>query len=367
MQSAFWHLPDDFPPSPRRLGNAAAVTALLPAIAQAREIVISGLHVDQLLLENLEMVQDVWLRWSRAKMRRTRNTKMYHRTRISLDLTVDHLAQTSRSKEIAPSKLDSNRGTALMFSGGVDSLYSAIKYDKPIDAFVFAHGFDIRLDDPARNVVADQVRNAAQGLGVPLIEVETNIRHLTDPMVPWEDSHGAALAAIGHLLGDSFETFVVPATHTFDNLYPLGSHPLLEPLWGSSDVRFVHHGCEADRVEKLARIAKSEVARRWLRVCPRYDGGTRNCGRCEKCLRTMTAVRLAGDDCQFETLPRLRGLSDLWKVATVQTKGRASAWREYGAICRSEVNDPGLIWAIGAALFRHNLKAKRASFRINRN
>ena len=39
---------------------------------------------------------------------------------------------------------------------------------------------------------------------------------------------------------------------TYAHLGPLGSHPLLDPLWSSEDVELVHDGCEATRLDKLA-------------------------------------------------------------------------------------------------------------------
>lgn len=353
--SAFWKLPAEIDPRGARLGNASAITALIPSMARNTAIEVVDHPVDARLLDNLYTAQEVWSTWARAKQRRTGIRSTYHQVPIIAE---------SRSVEIDTTE---RRGTALMFSAGVDSFYTALTYGKPIDAFIFVHGLDVKLDDPLRDEVAIQVRRAAAELGTRLIELETNARSLTDPIVPWEDTHGAVLAAAAHLLGDEFARFVIPATHTYDNLYPLGSHPVLDPLWGSSDVEFIHHGCGADRVAKLASISESPVACRWLRVCPRYDGGSENCGRCEKCLRTMVGIRLAGVSDAVSSLPELTGILPLWRVATVRAKGRASTWYEYLAITRSEVPDRALRLAIQAALARHYIRTTRTRFSQRRN
>ncbi len=352
---ASWELPNGIHPRGVRLGNACAITALIPAMARNTTIKIGDHPVDSGLLDNLHTAQEVWSTWAKAKQRRTGIRSTYHQVPIAAE---------SHSEEIGSTV---PRGTALMFSAGVDSFYSALTYRKPIDAFIFVHGLDVKLDDPLRDEVATHVRRAAAELGVRLIEVETNARSLTDPIVPWEDTHGAALAAVAHLMGDEFARFVIPATHTYDNLYPLGSHPVLDPLWGSSDIEFIHHGCEADRVAKLKAISGSPVACRWLRVCPRYDGGSENCGRCEKCLRTMAGIRLAGVGGAISSLPELTGILSLWNVATVRAKGRATTWYDYLSITRSEAPDTALRLAIKAALARHYIRTTRTRLRQHRN
>ena len=53
-------------------------------------------------------------------------------------------------------------------------------------------------------------------------------------------------------------------------------------------------GGEATRIDKAALIAKSDAALNFLRVF--FEGPHRpyNCGRCEKCIRTMINLHIAG-------------------------------------------------------------------------
>ena len=53
-------------------------------------------------------------------------------------------------------------------------------------------------------------------------------------------------------------------------------------------------GCEASRLDKLDVVAREPAARHSLRVCWENRGGAYNCGRCEKCLRTMVAMDALG-------------------------------------------------------------------------
>ncbi len=199
--------------------------------------------------------------------------------------------------EAEPAEMGASEGgVGCLFSGGVDSFYTALKHLAEITSLIFVHGFDMALRDTGlREKVSASLRQAAAELGKQLIEVETNVRHFSDPYVDWgERYHGSGLASVGLLLGAKLRTVYIPATFPYTYLEPLGSHPLVDPLWSTERTEFVHDGNEATRTEKVAAIARSETAMRWLRVCWEHPSGEYNCGRCEKCLRTMVNLELAG-------------------------------------------------------------------------
>jgi len=141
------------------------------------------------------------------------------------------------------------------------------------------------------------------GFGKNVIEIETNLRSFLRPYVSYATlSHGAALAGIGHLLAPFFRRMYIASTYTRDHLFPWGSHPELDPLWSTETLEFVHDGGEATRVEKAAWLSESDLALQSLRVCA---GGTNNCGRCEKCVRTMINLASVGalDRCTSFDVP----------------------------------------------------------------
>ena len=145
-------------------------------------------------------------------------------------------------------------GVGCFFTGGVDSFHSVLANRDRLTHLVFVHGFDVPLEGlPAlRADVTEHVQAAALELGLPLIEVETNLHDLSDTrQSPWGTTyHGVALAAVAHLLSGVVGEMIIGATHAFADLFPYGSHPMTDPLLSSSGLRLVHHGCEADRVEK---------------------------------------------------------------------------------------------------------------------
>ncbi|MBL8824985.1 MAG: hypothetical protein JNJ77_20525 [Planctomycetia bacterium] len=200
---------------------------------------------------------------------------------------------TQRIHCSAPEHVFSQRHSAAgcFFSGGVDSYYTFLKHQQSITNHVFITGFDVPLSKPqlAQRISAE-MKKIALGFQVNLIEVKTNLREFCDRFVSWRMYHGAALASVAHLLGNRLGTMYLAATHTYADLFPCGTHPMLDPLWSSEAVEIIHDGCEATRFEKVAFLAQNPLALKSLRVCYRNKNNELNCGQCEKCLRTMISL-----------------------------------------------------------------------------
>ena len=96
-----------------------------------------------------------------------------------------------------------------------------------------------------------------------------------------------------------------------------------------------------------ATIVKSE-----LKSTKNADGQY-NCGACEKCVRTAVAIRLAGVEGQFATLPP----PSLRQIAAVDIRGLGSTWHGYADELRRSGASPRLRRAIDLALARHRLRS----------
>jgi hypothetical protein len=249
-------------------GDPFLALTLLPAMLQSRSIVVdSAAPVSPTLISGIDRIQDVFSCWYGA------------------------LAKVAIRAEVAPAARPT-KGVASFFSGGVDGLYTLWKHPREISHLVFVHGLDIELDDRerGREVLAENSRFARR-VDKTLVPIETNVRSFVRSQgLTWDVAHGAALAAFAHLL--DFSTMFVAASHTYAELLPWGSHPLTDPLWSSEAVALVHDGAEASRSDKLRALASWPEALEILRVC--WQPGAYNCGRCEKCLRTMVTLRLLG-------------------------------------------------------------------------
>ena len=246
--------------------------------------------------------------------------------------------------EAGPTPAPPGRGTAAFFSGGVDSFYTALKRAPELTHLVFVCGFDIRdtTSRRARSALRG-VRAAAADLGKELIEVETNLRAVTDPYETWQLAHGVGIAAVALLLQQHLERIYVPASFAYADLGPWGTHPLLDALWSTEAIEVVHDGCELIRAEKVAAIVGSPVVLEHLRVC-NQQASKYNCGKCDKCVRTMLNLRLAG------ALPRARTFPDtvsLRKVAGFRPDAYAERVATRNNLRRARATGD---WAVAGAL-----------------
>jgi len=184
---------------------------------------------------------------------------------------------------------ETSTGRSVFFSGGVDSFYSLLKHRERTNNLILVHGFDIPLDN---TTFFAPVRSAAEEVAAlfetRLITVKTNLRTVSHAS-SWGIEHGAALASVAHALQPNHSTVYIGSTHSYKDLHIWGSHPLLDPLWSSGSVQIVHDGAETNRIGKLKRICEYPEIIKYLRVCW-HDTGLYNCGRCEKCLRTMIGL-----------------------------------------------------------------------------
>lgn len=266
-------LPPEYRSSLTGSADLFLALTLLPAMIFGEPLYLEG-EVSPALLTNAARLQQIYRRW------------------VAGTQVVSITASGSAARAAVPA----GNGVGCFFSGGVDSFHSLLKHEQDITHLILISGFDRGLRNPAILEKARlALREVAAACGKTPLEVSTNIREFTDPFARWGFYHGSVLAAVALALAPGFGTFIVPSSYSYDQLHPWGSHPLLDPLWSIPGMDVVHDGCEANRFEKLARIASSDVALAHLRVCwESSEENDYNCGRCEKCLRTMTGLYLHG-------------------------------------------------------------------------
>jgi hypothetical protein len=328
-------------PEPR---GEAFIAAFLPYAMAYNMPIECELPASPRMLEQLPTIQDIFLTWTPA----------FFRVPVRAPL------RTGTGPE--------SGAVASFLSGGVDSLYTALVHRPELRAVIFVSSFIDRpryAGVPAE--VAARLRAVALDLGCALIEVETNLRDpailaLTEPAqlspILWnfELCHGAALASIGHLLGPHFGKFYIAAATTYADLYPFGTHPVLDPLWSSESVRYVHDGCSATRIRKLDRIAHWDAGLRALNVCLGRDATGYNCGRCEKCLRTMIGLEIVGAPAR--SAPFAERL-DLLRVALLPNDERSHPYLlENLQAAETRGADPALCRALRTALHPHGMRRR---------
>lgn len=222
-------------------------------------------------------------------------------------------------------------GRALCFTGGVDSFYSLLACDHRPTHLLFVHGFDLTLDDHARREAASRaVRDVAAARGLTPIEVETDLRdHPRFASVSWEHTHGAALAAVALLLSAEIGSVVIPPSYAPDRMVPWGSRPDLDPRWSVPGRLRVEHGDPVlYRRERLRAVAADPLVHQHLRVCWAHLTPEVNCGRCEKCVRTMIDLEHIGHLGDVATFPRDRDLPELIDAMDPPPPSIHPMWRD---------------------------------------
>lgn len=235
------------------------------------------------LLRNLTELMRVFASWRPASY-------------VEIDLRAD--------EEREPNRAASPRDGAITgFSGGLDSTFTlfrhamklAGRWSRPLVGAVVVHGFDIPLDEASAfsRVVArcrETVTRADPGLET--IVVRTNAQ----AFVPdWLDACGAALVAVLSLFATHAREVLVAGETTYGHLVlPDGINPISDHLLGSDTFPVTHDGASFERPDKLRFLSSVPGALAGLRVCWEGKERDRNCGRCEKCIRTILAARVAG-------------------------------------------------------------------------
>lgn len=199
-----------------------------------------------------------------------------------------------------------------LFSGGIDALAMvrdnhlnfAVDHPRHIKDGILVYGVlqgENEYDPSFQNVV-NAVKTMAEDAGLKLIQVYTNayahLRDLDPDFSFWRfEYHGSFLAAIAHAFAPRLSVASIASTYDFANLEPWGSHPLLDPLYSSSNLKIRHENAALSRLEKTKLVGEWDTALKHLRVCNEkasYQEGNYNCGNCEKCVRTMMAFLSLG-------------------------------------------------------------------------
>ena len=321
----FWAAGAELRPHP----DALVPLLLLPAMRRGTDAHVVG-GVSRRLGKGVPLIQDIVLGWFPETFRK---------------VEVGFRAAVSREPRA--------RRTACFFTGGLDSFCEVVRRREEIDDLIFVHGFDVPFDDaPRRRDALQLMRKSAAGLGLPLIEVETDLRSFSDRFLTWEEYHGAALAGVALALQHSHGRVLLASSHVHDDRTPWGSHPDVDPLWSTERLEFENSGSGLTRVEKSAIIATSGAAMAGLRVCHMPPPGTTNCGRCEKCLRTAVSLLAAGALDRCETLPHEVRPEQLVPLRFQHEFSRLY-WLDNLAALRTYGRAPLLVAALEEAFERH--------------
>jgi hypothetical protein len=202
---------------------------------------------------------------------------------------------------------DKSERAGVFISGGLDS-FAALRsnrlnfppeHPRSFKDGLVVYGFHMEEPDSFKQVL-DALSEVAKEVGITPIAISTNLVTAGHGWDLWANElFGAAFAAAAHSLAKRFTT-VALASAGFcfpKRLDPHGSHPLIDPNYSSSDLRIRHDGIALSRLDKARFIADWDFALKRLRVCnntTRVRSEALNCGKCEKCIRTMLGLLALG-------------------------------------------------------------------------
>ena len=153
----------------------------------------------------------------------------------------------------------------------------------------------------------DSISNIAQDAELEVILVTTNayshLRDLDLDLSFWRCEYmGAFFAAIAHAFIPRLASASIASSHNYANLGAWGSHPLLDPLYSSNSLQIRHENLALSRLEKVRLLEEWDVALQHLRICD-SQANDQNCGKCQKCVTTMTEFLALGLLKQIPTFP----------------------------------------------------------------
>lgn len=226
-----------------------------------------------------------------------------------------------------PGEPNPGAGTGLFLSGGVDAFalleenLRSFPREHPgrFTTAIHIHGLGSFDHGPgtaephsdrleAADRYAERLASFCSAHGVRLIYVRSNARALFPNFDSWSRA-GYALGLVAP--GLAFDRVIREIWVASDGGGVGSPLPYRQPFWlhfaSTSTMRVSVGQAAVKRIDKVARLGRWTDIHGLLRVCPQYDqvlpAGDLNCGRCEKCLRTMLEFLACG------AAPALRAFS----------------------------------------------------------
>ncbi len=251
------------------------------AMERADRFVIRG-PISAKALRNAQIYQEAWHCWLPARYR-------------VIEIAPENAISEWRFG-------DRRRGRAISaFSGGVDASFLALRHSQGHPSFydlksvLTVHGFDVDIDNAdGFERLIDRTEPLLRKLNLERRILSTNIRR--NEIQEWEHSFGAQIACALHQYSHDYSYGLLGSSEPYSNMVNAwGSTPSTDYLLSGDDLEIVHEGAGFSRTQKVELVAQHPVAREVVKVCWAGREQFKNCGQCEKCVRTRLNFAAVGD------------------------------------------------------------------------
>ena len=205
------------------------------------------------------------------------------------------------------------KNKAMLFSGGVDALYTYSRLDNQDVKLITIHGADIEIQNVAQ---WEKIKNSTKSLELtksnPYFFIKSNVRRFyrskTEKLIfnnnqDWWTliQHGLSLTSLIAPIAyknNIGEIYIGSTLDTSKDFLPWGSSYIDNYIaWASTQV--IHHGQEANRFTKMRLLCDYFQEKKIptpFRVCY-YNKNTKlNCSKCTKCYRAIITLIVLGKD-----------------------------------------------------------------------
>lgn len=259
------------------------LAAMLPMASSIGEDIELSIPVDALFLENSLGILAIWQDWYPELKR------------VNIHCPIKSWEPQLEKK------------AAAFFSGGIDSFFTlarrlpennyGIQSVGRVDDLLTVWGFDVRVHENDQfSQLEAMLKKCADTIGLNHLSVRTNLRDL-EKYIPFKDlwrrlGQCAGLGFVSLILEKRYGSVALGSTKAYGNLTPWGTHPLIDVLFSTSNLKIVHDGACFSRDQKTDLVAKFPPAYKSLHVC--FATGSYNCSQCDKCYRTMMTFDALG-------------------------------------------------------------------------
>jgi hypothetical protein len=197
--------------------------------------------------------------------------------------------------------LQEGGAVATGMSCGVDSLFSTfLYYSSSMPSMKLTHLYCGNYLYGNDGPIYRRSRSVADELDLPIVQTTTNIN--TALRLPHLQTHFFKTMFGVLCLRKLFRTYYYSSAEDFshftlqdNSLRSTAEYELLLLYtFSSSDIQIMAGGVKYERFAKTQAISSWPIAHRYLNVClhPEFE---RNCGRCDKCVRTLLAIDATGE------------------------------------------------------------------------